>query len=135
MKLKTLGSKGNITLKDYDEKELKEIFIERNSYVLECIHDWGEDYGGSQNDENRETYYEEIIPERILVKDGHFCGVLILTHYDYCNGSGKDYYEETALLIGKGGSARDGYSFSNDDHDRWNHTDYYLVKRPREEQK
>ena len=134
MKLKTINKNGQISLKDYSEKELRNIFIERNSYVLKCINEYGEDYGGSQNSEERKEYYEEIIPERTLVRDGHFCGVSILTEYDCYNGGSSDKYEETRLMIDGGGCAKDGYSFSNDDHDRWNYTYYYLVERPREKE-
>lgn len=134
MKLKTIDEEGNVTLEDYEDKECRNIFIERNSYVLECVHEYGEDYGGSQCSENRETSYEEIIPERVLVKDGHFCGVVIQTVYDYYNGGGKVKYEDTILLIDdkNGEYARDGYSFSNDDHSRWGYRSYYLIERPRD---
>lgn len=132
MQLKTIDGQGNISLEDYSDRECYWIFIERNSYVLQCVHSWGEDYGGSQHDEGCKERYEEIIPERILVKDGHFAGVLILTEYEYYNGGGKTFYKENVLPVNGGESARSGSSFSNDDHDRWNYTDYYLVKRPEE---
>lgn len=134
MKLKTIGDDNEITLEEYSDGECRRIFIDRNSYVIECIHNYGDDYGGSHCSEERETSYEEIIPERILVKDGEFCGVSILTEYDYYNGGGKVYYNETLLLLDGSGdnNARSGYSFSNDDHSRWSYTDYYLVPRPRD---
>lgn len=118
-------------MKKYTEQECREIFLERNSYVLQCIHSYGDDYGGSHCTDEREVTYEEIIPERILVKDRHFCGVLIYTDYDDMNGGCRNDLEEAILLIdGKGKqSARSGFLFSNDDHSRWDYVDYYLMSR------
>lgn len=132
MKLKTVNKAGDIVLKDYDYKECKNIFIERNSYVLLNIRNYGDDYGGSHCSEEREETYEEIIPERILVKDKHFCGVLILSSYDYYNGGSDNSFRETMLMVDGSGdtSVRSGFSFSNDDHSRWDYTDTYLVERP-----
>ena len=131
MNLKTITNGGKIALKDYQDEECMMIFREAEAYVLKCARNYGEDYGGSQNREDCDTSYEEIIPERILVKNGHFAGVAILTSYDYYNGGGKVFYEEKVLLIddSQRESARFGYSFSNDDHDRWDYTDFYLVER------
>lgn len=134
MKLKTIDKKGNISLVDYDDAECRRIFLDRNSYVLELVHRYGEDYGGSQHSEEQTVSYQEISPELILVKNGAFWGVVLLTVYDYYNGGGKIYYKENILALdGSGaGSARSGSSFSNDDHDRWDYIDYYLVERPRD---
>lgn len=135
MHLKTLNEAGRITLKDYPEAECREILIERNSYVLRKEHSYGCDYGGSQCRDEREVTYEEIIPERILVKDGHFCGVCICTEYEESNGGFKNYLKEVCLLRDGTGnrSARSGIDFANDDHSRWDYTDYYLVKREESE--
>lgn len=131
MKLKSINKNGFITLNDYSEEECRDILLERNSYVLRCIHSYGEDYGGSQCTDNREVTYEEIITERVLVKDGHFCGVCMYSDYKetnvYCN-----HTVEEIILYADGkrsGSARIGFSFSNDDHSRWNYVDYYLIER------
>lgn len=124
MRLKTLHDDGSITLEEYTDMECSAIFTERNSYVLECVHSCGKDYGGSQCRESEETGFEEIVPERILVKDNHFCGALLLTEY---NGV---YADAILLTEGNNARARDGVHFSNDDHDRWDYTDYYLVSRP-----
>ena len=131
MYLKTLSKSGKITLKDYSHEECNMIFLERNSYVLRKEHSHGDDYGGSHHSEECEATYEEIIPEYILVKDGHFCGVCISTEYNYANGGFKKYLDDTCLLIDGSGSryARSGFDFSNDDHSRWDYVDYYLVER------
>lgn len=129
MRLKTMNSDGSITLKDYSADECGSILTERNSFVLKCERFWGEDYGGSRCSEDKDVRFEEILPERVLVKDGHFLGAVILTEYAYYNGGGETRYEET-LLLAKGGSARNGFSFSNDDHSRWDYTDYCLAARP-----
>lgn len=128
MKLKTLRKSGDVVLKEYSEEECRRIFTERNSYILKCIRFSGNDYGGNHCSEDQETSFEEIIPERILVRDGSFCGVLILTEYEYYNGGCDNRMEEVILLSGEPDrSARIGFSFSNDDHSRWDYTDYYLV--------
>lgn len=131
MKLKTLTDDGEIILEEYDRREAADIFIERNSYVLEVLHQYGDDYGGSQQTDERETTVEEIIPERILVKDGHFCGVSIIVEYNYCNGGSLYKIEEVQLLVNDSPAnyARDGFYYADDDHSRWNYTDYYLRKR------
>lgn len=122
----------SISLKDYSDKAYSQILTERNDFVLRCERRYGDDYGGCQEGEENVTTYEEIIPERILVKDGHFAGALIMTDYYPYNGGGDRQYNEVMLLADGSGSpfARDGYSFSNDDHSRWDYTDYYLEKRP-----
>lgn len=52
MMLKTVRSIQNgmvdITLEYYDKNECRNVLLERNSYVLEVQHSWGEDYGKSQ---------------------------------------------------------------------------------------
>ena len=80
---------------------------------------------------DEECMHEEIISERILVKNGHFAGALILTVYDYYNGGGSVIYGEKVLLLDTMGKecARCGSNFTNDDHERWDYTDYYLVNR------
>lgn len=127
----------SITLEDYDKRECKDILLERNSYVLEVRQSWGEDYGGSHHNEEEKVFYEEIIPERILVKDGHFFGVSISVEYDCYNGGQMAVYDDALLLLDNTieidtPRARSGFSFSNDDHDRWSYTDYSLVARPEE---
>lgn len=142
MKLKTIRSirdgKVSVTLEDYDKKECGNILTERNSYVLEARHCWGEDYGGSQRSDEDAISYEEIIPERILVKDGHFYGVSICVEYDYYNGGHLMVFDDAVLLLDKTieidtPKARSGFSFSNNDHDRWNYTDYSLIDHPTED--
>lgn len=132
MLLKKVDKKGRIKLKDYPERKCRRIIREKDLYVLECVRSFGNDYGGSQVSEDTETTYMEIIPERILVKKGHFCGVSMIVSYDSCNGGEDRTVKEVRLLTDGSGttSARDGFSFSNDDHDRWDYTDYYLVRRP-----
>lgn len=130
MKLKTLSRNGKLTLRDYSEEECRRIFEEKNAYVLHCVRSFGRDYGGSQCTEETAESYLEILPERILVRRGHFCGVCMIVAYDSYNGGGTCRIQEVCLLTDGGGSARDGYSFSNDDHDRWDYTDYSLVERP-----
>ena len=130
MNLKTLDKNGKLTLQDYSEGSCRRIFEEKNAYVLRCVRSYGRDYGGSQCTEKTEESYMEIIPERILVRQGHFCGVCLIVDFDAYNGGGERRLQEVCLLEGSGGSARDGFCFSNDDHDRWDYTDYSLVKRP-----
>lgn len=132
MKLKTLGKNGRVVLKDYDDRETSSILIERNSYILECTHRYGEDYYREDPVDETTVTYEEITPERILVKDGHFAGVLMMTVYSYTNGYGKTYYNEDKLLITDMPikSSRDGYNHTTEDHDFYNYTDYRLIERP-----
>ena len=141
MNLKTITSIQNgcvsIALEEYEGVECKNILIERNSYVLEVQHSWGEDYGGSQSSDESETFYEEIVPERILVKDGHFVGVSVCVEYNYYNGGGKTIYDDAVILLDKTINvntvkAKDGFYFSNDDHSRWNYRVYSLVLRSEE---
>ena len=136
MQLKKITSVRNgkvrVILEDFSESECRRILTERNSYMLKVEHSWGKDYGGSQCCENSETYYEEILPERILVKNGHFAGVSICTEYDYRNGGGKTFYENAIILIDSSikyekKAVRDGSYYSDDDHSRWNYFDYSLV--------
>lgn len=135
MKLKTINESEIITLEDYSEEEYRDILIERNSYVLRQIHEYGDDYGGSHCTDECVVTYEEIIPERILVKDGHFCGVCIYTDYDYMNGGYRKHLEEAVLFADGHGkqSTRSGFSFSNDDHSRWDYVSYYLMDRDKAE--
>lgn len=141
MNLKTITSIQDgyvsVCLKEYQGTECKNILTERNSYVLEVQHSWGEDHGGSHFSENTETSYEEIIPERILVEKGHFAGVSISVEYDYYNGGGREIYEDAVILLDKTiridtVKARDGFYISNDDHIRWNYREYSLVPRSEE---
>ena len=133
MRLKTINDEGDIFLEDYSKEEYRNILIEKNSYVLRLEREFGNDYGGSHCSEEREVTYEEILPERVLVKDGHFCGVCIYTDYDDMNGGHRCCIEEAILYADGSGakSARDGFYFSNDDHSRWDYVDYYLVERDR----
>ena len=134
MQLKTLNRNGNTILKDYTDREIRNIYIERNSYVIERVHDWGEDYGGSQHDEGTETTYEEIAPELILVKNGHFAGIEMLIEFDSYNGGCDDRFREVKMLIDDNprAYARSGSSFSNDDHDRWDYITWSLIERPKD---
>lgn len=135
MKLKTLQKNGNIILKDYSDTTCNRIFIERNSYVLKRVHQWGEDYGGSQCTEDTETTYEEIPMENVLVQRSHFIGVTLLTYQSDYNGfQTKNGYKESILKIDDypQNSIRSGSSFSNDDHSRWDYSDTYLVERPKD---
>ena len=100
--------------------------------MLRCVRSHGIDYGGDQRTEETEEFLQEIVSERVLVRRGHFCGVCMIVDYDYYNGGGARGMREACLLTGSGGSARDGCSFSNDDHDRWDYVDYSLIERPAE---
>lgn len=60
--------------------------LERNSFVLKRVRNYGDDYGGSHCSEDTETTYDEIDAESIIVKNGHFAGVAIISEYDYYNG-------------------------------------------------
>ena len=132
MKLKTIDDAMNITLKEYTEQECREILLERNSFVLKRVRNYGDDYGGSHCSEDTETTYDEIDAESIIVKNGHFAGVAIISEYDYYNGGSDNKLKESLLLIDGGGEGvvRSGFSFSNDDHSRWDYTDTTLVERP-----
>ena len=131
MRLKTLTKKDKIILVDYSLEEYRNILREKYDYVLECIHDYGEDYGGSQCDENRDVTYKEIGPELILVENGHFCGVVLYKDFDCANGSYFHSINEDVLYCDNRGTSysRSGSSFSNDDHSRWDYTTTYLTKR------
>lgn len=132
MRLKTLDGSGNIALVDYPEEEFRKILLERGAYVLERVHEYGDDYGGSQCTDEREVTFEEIGPELVLVENGHFCGVVMYTDYDYMNGGFRNYAEEVIIFAdrrGKTGRTRSGSMFSNDDHSRWDYVDYDLVTR------
>ena len=132
MKLKTLRKNGSVGLRDYSEEDCKRILDEKNGYVLRCVRSHGVDYGGSRCREETEETYIEIIPERVLVQDGHFCGVCMIVDYDHYNGGGARELREVCLFPGTG-TARDGFSFANDDHERWDYTDYSLVERPEDQ--
>ena len=131
MKLKTIDDDLNITLEDYDEAVCRGILAERDNYALRCVRCYGEDYGGSHCSEEKVTTVEEIVAERILVKDGHFSGVSILAEYDCYNGGSANEMREALLLIdGKGDrEVRTGFSFANDDHSRWDYTDISLFEK------
>ncbi len=131
MHFKTLDKSGTVSLADYSEALSFEIVTESNGYVLRRLRSWGSDYGGSQCSEHSEVTYEDIIPERILVKDGHFCGVCIYIGYDSYNGGSERHLEEVVLLADGSGvhSARSGFDFSNDDHSRWDYSDISLMDR------
>lgn len=132
MLLKTLNRRGGTVLKDYSASEYRSILAEKNCYVLKRVHSYGDDYGGSQHSEETVTSYEEITPEQMLVRDGHFCGVSIIEDFDCYNGGSKFTLRDAKLLISgkQGRSVRCGEDFSNDDHSRWDYVDFYLVKRP-----
>lgn len=131
MHFKTLMKDGTVALRDYDPMETAVILTERNSYVLKAVHKYGNDYGGCQNLDISDEEIQEIIPERVLVRDGHFCGALVQTAY--FSGDSDERYFETVLLAedGRRGSARGGFYYSSDDHDRWDYTDYYLEPAPK----
>lgn len=132
MLLKTLTKTNRVSLKDYTEQEYHSILWEKNNYVLKYVHTYGEDYGGSQNDEEVETYYGEIPPEAMLVKDGKFVGVMLVEDFDSANGGQRANSVKDVKLLVSGGPDRvhSGSDFSNDDHSRWDYLDIYLVKRP-----
>ncbi len=136
MRLKTIDDAGNVFLKDYPQEVCREIFLERNSYVLQKCRSYGVDYGGSHCSDGREVTCEEILPERILVKNGHFCGVCICTEYDDANSLHRNVIKEAILFADGSGahSARSGFEFSNDDHSRWDYTDYSLTERDKAEE-
>ncbi len=128
----------DVSLEYFDKIECRNILTERNSYVLEVYHCWGNDYGGSHCSDESETTYEEIIPERILVKDGHFAGVSICVKYENYNGSAITVYDDAIILLDKTikintVKAKDGFYYSDDDHSRWNYWEYSLVPRPVED--
>ncbi len=131
MKLKTLDKNGRVTLRDYSEETCRRILGEKNAYVLHCVRSCGRDYGGSQCSEETEEFFQEIVPERVLVRGGHFCGVCMIVDFSSYNGGGERTLREVCLLPGSA-AARDGYSISNDDHDRWDYVDYSLTARPAE---
>ena len=138
MMLKTIESIRNgivdVALECYDKNACRNILTERNSYVLEVQHSWGEDYGGSQCSDETETTYEEILPERILVKDGHFAGVSICVEYENYNGGGNTICDDAVILLDKTVKidtvrAKNGVYYSDDDHFRWNYREYSLIPR------
>lgn len=131
MQLKTLTDSGNVILQDYTVEECRMILFERNSYVLQRIHSFGNDYGGSHCTDERVETFEEIPAECILVKKGHFAGVALIADYDDCGPHWHQDLHEALMLIDGSGEphVRSGSSFSNDDHSRWDYVDRYLMER------
>lgn len=86
MKLKTLDGKGHIKSIEYSEAECARILRESEGYVLQRVHCYGNDYGGSHCSDERVVSCEDIEPQLVLVENGHFCGVVIERNYENMSG-------------------------------------------------
>lgn len=130
MQLRTISRNGRIFLKVYDDRTARDIIYEKNGYVIKCVHCYGEDYGRIDGyEDERVTSYEEIIPERILVKNNHFAGISVQSDFDYYNGGSMHEMKDSIILIGDASCVRSGYERSFEDHSYWNYYQYYLIER------
>lgn len=131
MKIRTLEKDGTIRRAEYSEKECERIFAERDRYWIRCVHEYGEDYGGSQCEENRRVSHRKIGISRTLVRDGHFCGVVMNTKYDDYNGGCVYHANDSVLLLDRPGkTVKGGSSFSSDDHSHWDYMAFSIEKKP-----
>ncbi len=112
----------------------KKILKDASAYYIHTVNRWGRDYGGSQNDEEVKEKDIDITEEMILVEDGKFAGVVIREEYREYNGGHQEMDDSDKILrisdIGTAaGTCRTGEYFGNDDHERWDITEYTLKKR------
>ncbi len=119
---------------EYDEETYMKIKKEKEEWCLQVYITYGCDYGYGNCDETIYKDYSEIDDETIVVEDGHFVGVCIssegysfnkrYTNYDEMKTTFIQNYQGKPLEV-----ARRGTSFSSDDHEKWDLTYYYLMKK------
>ena len=119
----------------YTEEEYTAIRREADAWNVEVEFDKGEDYGYGRGDSTYSIFYREIGDDILVVRDGHFAGIVMhssgtafnkqLTVYDgFFIAFANKYDAKKAVLC-----ARTGTSFSSDDHEKWDLVCYYLRKK------
>ena len=121
--------------KEYTPEEYAAIRAEAEQWNVEIVHEDGYDYGYGRSEHNRYTSYREITDDILIVKDGHFAGIMmkssgcsynkrVTVYDDLFIAFASRYTPQKAVLC-----ARQGDSFSSDDHEKWDIDQYYLRKK------
>lgn len=121
--------------KEYTAEEYAAIRTEADEWNVEVKHEDGYDYGYGRSEYNYSTSYKEISDDILIVKDGHFSGIMmkssgssynkrVTVYNDLYIAFTNRYTKEKAVMC-----AREGESFSSDDHETWDITCYYLRKK------
>ena len=121
--------------KEYTTDEYAVIRAEANEWNIEVEHEDGYDYGYGRSKSNRSVSHMEISDDILIVQDGHFCGIMmkssgssynkrVTVYKDLYIAFAHRYTKEKAVFC-----ARQGESFSSDDHETWDITCYYLRRK------
>lgn len=137
MKLKTIVryEDGKPVIKEKRYIRCGSILKEAARYCIWSVDEVGEDYGGSHCSEDVTERFIEIKPENILVESHHFAGIMMDVRYRDINGPGEyvDEGEKVILLSDIDNAGKNwikaGESFGNDDHSRWNYSEFSLRRK------
>lgn len=119
----------------YFEDDYARIRSEADEWNVEVEFDEGYDYGYDCSESTRSLQYREIGDDLLIVKDGHFAGIMMhssgtaynkqLSVFDEFFIAFADKYTANQPVF----CARTGTSFSSDDHSHWDLVCYYLRKK------
>lgn len=120
--------------KVYTDEEYQLIHQEAALWNVEIVHEHGYDYGYGKSEHNRSVSYKEITDDILIVSDGHFAGIMmkssgtsynkrVTVYNDLYIAFTHKYKDKKAVMC-----ARQGDSFSSDDHETWDIICYYLTK-------
>ena len=121
--------------KEYTAEEYAAIRAETDEWNVEVTRENGYDYGYGRSEYHHSIRYEEISDDILIVKDGHFAGIMmkssgcsynkrVTVYNDLYIAFAHKYVDKKAVMC-----ARQGDSFSSDDHETWDITCYYLRKK------
>ena len=121
--------------KEYSAEEYAAIRAEADEWNVEVEHEDGYDYGYESSKYNRSISYEEISDDILVVENGHFAGIMmkssgcsynkrVTVYNDLYIAFTRKYTSQKAVFC-----ARQGNSYSSDDHERWDINCYYLRKK------
>lgn len=120
--------------KEYSDEDYEAILQEASLWEIECIEENGYDYGNDRYESNRVSQCRSINDDEMIIEDGHFVGVMrkssgtsynkrITVYNDLYIAFIKNYKDKKLFI------SRNGDSFSSDDHERWDISNYYLKKK------
>ena len=120
---------------EYSDEDSARILAETQEWNIEVKNSEGHDYGYGRDSETITYTHKPVTEDIIVVENGHFAGVLMRSSGSSFN---KEYTKYDDLVVtfikdyipGEGlKCARDGSSFSSDDHETWDLYFYYLKKK------
>ena len=133
----TTDNKVPVYLKEqeYSDEAYAKIRREADVWNIQIRNSYGEDYGYGRESSTIVYMHREIDEECMIVEDGHFAGVLMQSSGTSFNKSLTVYKDLTAALVKDWEKeegvfcARQGDSFSSDDHEKWDIYSYFLTKK------